>query len=52
MLGDFEDGQEVAHRHLRPPADKMDDPVMRAAKPVLRQDRVGLGRKVAIGEEQ
>ena len=33
-------------------ADEIDDPVMRPAKAIARQDRVGLGGEVAIGEEQ
>jgi len=34
------------------PTDEMDDPVMRPAKPVLLEDRVGLGGEIALGEKQ
>src|SRR6266446_7909264 len=34
------------------PPDEMDDPVMRPAEAVLREDRIGLGGEIAIGEEQ
>src|SRR2546430_10292842 len=52
LLGDAQDAEQVADRHLRMPPDEMDDPVMRPAKAELRKDRIGLGGEIAIGEEQ
>ena len=44
--------KQFADRHLRVTSDEVDDPVMGAAEPVCRKDRVRLGREVAVGEEQ
>jgi hypothetical protein len=52
LLGDPQNQQQFADRHLRPSSHEMDHPMMRSAEIVLRQDRVGLGGEVAIGEEQ
>ena len=50
LLGDAQDGQQVAHAHLRMAADEIDHAVMRPAEAVARQHRVGLGGEIAIGE--
>jgi hypothetical protein len=34
------------------PPDEMDDPVVRPAEAELREDRIGFGGEIAIGEEQ
>ena len=52
LLRDAQDAEQLADRHLRMAADEMHDPVMRPPEAVLREDRVGLGGEVAIGEEQ
>ena len=52
LLRNAQDAEQLADRHLRMAADKMHDPVMRPPEAVLREDRVGLGGKVAIREKQ
>src|SRR5438067_12639433 len=52
LLGDPQNAEQLADRHLRVPPDEMHDPVMGAAEAVFLEDGVGLGGKVAIGEEQ
>src|SRR6266851_707567 len=52
LLGNAQDAEQLADRHLRMPPDKMHDPVMGAPEPVLHEDRIGFGGEVAIGEKQ
>ena len=52
LLGDAQDVEQFADRHVRMPPDEMHDPVMRPAKTVLREDRVGLGGEITIGKKQ
>src|ERR1051325_1991407 len=52
LFCDPQDRQQIADGHLRMTPDKMHDPVVRAPKAVLLEDRIGLIRKVAIGEKQ
>src|SRR5205814_768347 len=52
LLSDAQDAEQLADRHLRMPPDEVHDPVVGAAKPVLHEDRIGLGGEVAVGEKQ
>jgi hypothetical protein len=52
LLRDAQNCKQFADRHLWAAANKMDDAVMSAAKPVSRENRVGLGSEITIGEEQ
>src|SRR5258708_16500887 len=52
LLGNPQDVEQFADRHLRMPPDKMHDPVMGAPETVLHEDRIGFGGEVAIGEKQ
>ena len=52
LLGDLQDVEQVGDRQAGIAVDEMQHAVMRAAEVGLRQDRVGIGDEVAIGEEQ
>src|SRR6266436_6634956 len=52
LLGDLQDIEQLPDRHLRMAPDEMDDAVMGPPETILREDRIGLGGKIAIGEEQ
>ena len=52
LLGDTQNAEQLADRHLRMASDEMDDPMMGAPESVLREDRVGLCGEIAIGKEQ
>jgi hypothetical protein len=52
LLGDSQDAEQLANRHLRMAPDKMNHTVMRTAETKLRQDGVGLRCEIPIGKEQ
>src|SRR5262245_47899474 len=52
LLGNPQDAEQLANRHLRMAPNKMDHTVMRAAETELRQDGVGLCGEISIGKEQ
>jgi len=52
LLGDTQNAEQFANRHLRMATHEMDDPMMGAPESVLREDRIGLRGEIAIGKEQ
>jgi len=52
LLGDTQNAEQLANRHLRMATDEMDDPMMGAPESVLSEDRIGLRSEIAIGKEQ
>src|SRR5262249_27034393 len=52
LLGDLQNVEKLPDCHLRMAPDKMDDAVMGAPETVLRENRIRLGGKIAIGKKQ
>jgi hypothetical protein len=52
LLGNSQDAEQLANRHLRMAPDEMNHTVMGAAEAKLRQDGIGLRGEISIGEEQ
>jgi hypothetical protein len=52
LLGNAQNAEQLADRHLRMASDEMDDAMMGAPESVAREDRIGLCGEIAIGKEQ
>lgn len=50
LLGDFQDVEKFGNFEARVAMHEMQDAVMGAAEAILREDRIGITRKIAIGK--